>query len=275
MMWHQPPFALGGTGRARLRVRGLSAGYGPIAVLRELSLDVEPGLTVILGPNGAGKTTLLRALNGLIPFNGEVLYGSEDLPEKTHEIVSAGIALVAEGRQLFPQMSVLENLELGGWLLSKAQRAHQVEQVMSDFPKLRERANQLAGTMSGGEQQMVAIARAMVSRPRLLMLDEPSLGLAPKMVAEVLSIARRIADAGTTVLMVEQNVKKALAVADRGYVLERGAIVASGPAKLLSRSSVVREAYLGATDTHSYSAADAAGRHKVLNEVSYQGVSHG
>jgi branched-chain amino acid transport system ATP-binding protein len=271
MMWHQPPFELGISRLARLRVRGLSAGYGPIAVLRGLSLDVEPGLTVILGPNGAGKTTLLRALNGLIPFTGEVLYDGDDLPEKTHEIVSAGIALVAEGRQLFPQMSVLENLELGGWLLAKGERASRVEQVMADFPKLRERAGQMAGTMSGGEQQMVAIARAMVSRPRLLMLDEPSLGLAPKMVAEVLSIARRIADAGTTVLMVEQNVKKALSIADRGYVLERGAIVASGPAKLLSRSSVVREAYLGAQDTSSYSAADAARRNVVPNE----GVSHG
>jgi branched-chain amino acid transport system ATP-binding protein len=271
MMWHQPPFELGTGTRAKLRVRGLSAGYGPIAVLRELNLDVEPGLTVILGPNGAGKTTLLRALNGLIPFAGEVLYDGDDLPEKTHEIVGAGIALVAEGRQLFPQMSVLENLELGGWLLSKGERVLRVEEVMSDFPKLRERADQMAGTMSGGEQQMVAIARAMVSRPRLLMLDEPSLGLAPKMVAEVLSIARRIADAGTTVLMVEQNVKKALAVADRGYVLERGAIVASGPAKLLARSSVVREAYLGAQEANSYSAADAARRTIVLNE----GVSHG
>jgi branched-chain amino acid transport system ATP-binding protein len=274
MMWHQPPFELGKDTRAKLRVRGLSAGYGPIAVLRELNLDVEPGLTVILGPNGAGKTTLLRSLNGLIPFAGEVLYDGDDLPEKTHEIVGAGIALVAEGRQLFPQMSVLENLELGGWLLSKSERVQRVEEVMSDFPKLRERAEQMAGTMSGGEQQMVAIARAMVSRPRLLMLDEPSLGLAPKMVAEVLSIARRIADAGTTVLMVEQNVKKALAVADRGYVLERGAIVASGPAKLLSRSSLVREAYLGAQDTNSYSAADAA-RRTIATTALNEGVSHG
>jgi branched-chain amino acid transport system ATP-binding protein len=274
MMWHQPPFELGTGTRASLRVRGLSAGYGPIAVLRGLSLDVEPGLTVILGPNGAGKTTLLRALNGLIPFAGEVLYDGDDLPEKTHEIVGAGIALVAEGRQLFPQMSVLENLELGGWLLSKGERVQRVEEVMSDFPKLRERADQMAGTMSGGEQQMVAIARAMVSRPRLLMLDEPSLGLAPKMVAEVLSIARRIADAGTTVLMVEQNVKKALAVADRGYVLERGAIVASGPAKLLARSSVVREAYLGAQESNSYSAADAA-RRTIATTGLNEGVSHG
>ncbi len=256
-MWHQPGFELGRSAQAKLRVRGLSAGYGPIAVLRGLSLDVNPGLTVILGPNGAGKTTLLRALNGLIPFAGEVLLDGDDLPEKTHEIVAAGIALVAEGRQLFPQMTVLENLELGGWLAPKDQRAGRVQQVMDDFPKLRERSNQLAGTMSGGEQQMVAIARAMVCQPRLLMLDEPSLGLAPKMVAEVLAIARRIADAGTTVLMVEQNVKKALAVADRAYVLERGAVVASGPARLLSRSSVIQETYLGAASDQTTTAREA------------------
>jgi branched-chain amino acid transport system ATP-binding protein len=213
-------------------------------------------LTVILGPNGAGKTTLLRALNGLIPRAGEVLLNREELPEKTHEIVRGGMALVAEGRQLFGQMSVLENLELGGWLLAKAERQRRIELAFIDFPKLRERATQLAGTMSGGEQQMVAVARAMMSAPRLLMLDEPSLGLAPKMVDELLAIARRIADSGTTVLMVEQNVKKALAVADRGYVLERGQIVASGDARLLARSSVVVEAYLGVDSAPNSNAHD-------------------
>jgi branched-chain amino acid transport system ATP-binding protein len=261
MMWHQPGFELGAGTQARLRVRGLTAGYGPITVLRQLSFNIDPGLTVILGPNGAGKTTLLRALNGLIPFAGEVLFDGDDLPEKPHEIVQAGIALVAEGRQLFPQMTVMENLELGGWLVPKALRADRVQQVMNDFPKLRERTDQMAGTMSGGEQQMVAIARAMVCAPRLLMLDEPSLGLAPKLVSEVLAIARRIADAGTTVLMVEQNVKKALAVADRGYVLERGTLVASGPARLLARASVIRESYLGPDEADAYSAADALKRY--------------
>ena len=246
MYWSDRPFEHGAsTRRAHLQVQGLSAGYGAFLVLRELEFEIRPGLTVILGPNGAGKTTLLRALNGLIPRQGDVLLDGDELPERTDQIVRAGVALVAEGRQLFPQMSVTENLELGGWLVPRAERARRLEQVLDDFPKLRERARQLAGTMSGGEQQMVAVARAMMSAPRLLMLDEPSLGLAPRMVDELLAIARRIADAGTTVLMVEQNVKKALAVADRGYVLERGALVASGPARLLARSSVVREAYLG------------------------------
>jgi branched-chain amino acid transport system ATP-binding protein len=261
MMWYRPDgFTLGGNGRAYLKVDGLAAGYGPVQVLRGLRFEARPGLTVILGPNGAGKTTLLRALAGLIPRGGEVLLDGDELPEKTHEIVRAGVALVAEGRQLFPQMTVTENLELGGWLASKAERERRLVQVLQDFPKLRERATQLAGTMSGGEQQMVAVARAMMSAPRLLMLDEPSLGLAPRMVDELLAMARRIADAGTTVLMVEQNVKKALAVADRGYVLERGALVASGPARLLGRSTVVREAYLGAQAQDTTSAADAARR---------------
>ena len=246
MMWYAPePFTLGGDPRANLKISGLNAGYGPFLVLRDLALEVRPGLTVILGPNGAGKTTLLKALAGLIPRQGEVLLNGEVLPTQTNEIVQRGMALVPEGRQLFAQMTVTENLELGGWLVPKAERARRLEQAFADFPKLRERAHQLAGTMSGGEQQMVAVARAMMSGPRLLMLDEPSLGLAPKMVAELLGMARRIADAGTTVLMVEQNVKKALAVADRGYVLERGALVASGPATLLARSTVIREAYLG------------------------------
>jgi branched-chain amino acid transport system ATP-binding protein len=202
MMWYRDaPFVLGDKRRAHLQVRGLSAGYGDFLVLRDLRFEVKPGLTVILGANGAGKTTLLKSLMGLIPRQGLVLLDGEDLPEKTHEIVKGGVTLVAEGRQLFPQMTVLENLELGGWLVSKAERGRRIERVLADFPKLRERASQLAGTMSGGEQQMVAVARAMMSQPRLLMLDEPSLGLAPRMVDELLAIARRIADAGTTVLM--------------------------------------------------------------------------
>ncbi|MCC7059784.1 MAG: aldehyde dehydrogenase family protein [Burkholderiaceae bacterium] len=233
---------------AQLRVEGLGAGYGRFLVLRDLSLQVRPGITVILGPNGAGKTTLLGAIAGLIRRSGTVYLDDEEVPagSSTSEIVARGIALVAQGRQLFPDMTVRENLELGGWLIAPAERARRLEQAMRDFPRLAERAGQLAGTMSGGEQQMVAVARAMMSAPRLLMLDEPSLGLAPKMVDELLAIARRIADQGVTVLMVEQNVRKSLAVADRGYVLERGRLVASGPAALLARSAIVRSAYLGA-----------------------------
>jgi len=240
--------AASGRKPAQLRVEGLGAGYGRFLVLRDLSLQVRPGITVILGPNGAGKTTLLGAIVGLIRRSGTVYLDDEEVPagSSTSEIVARGIALVAQGRQLFPDMTVRENLELGGWLIAPAERARRLEQAMRDFPRLAERAGQLAGTMSGGEQQMVAVARAMMSAPRLLMLDEPSLGLAPKMVDELLAIARRIADQGVTVLMVEQNVRKSLAVADRGYVLERGRLVASGPAALLARSAIVRSAYLGA-----------------------------
>jgi ABC-type branched-subunit amino acid transport system ATPase component len=230
----------------RMEVRLLSAGYAGFLVLRELSMRIEPGLTVILGPNGAGKTTLLKAIAGLLPRSGEVRLDDQPLPPaETALAVKRGLALVAEGRELFQQMTVTENLELGGWLVPAVERRQRLVQAFEDFPKLRERAQQLAGTMSGGEQQMVAVARAMMSAPRLLMLDEPSLGLAPRMVAELLAIARRIADAGTTVLMVEQNVKKALAVADRGFVLERGRLVASGPADELARSDAIRHAYLG------------------------------
>ena len=249
---------------ARLKVEGLAAGYGAFLELRDLTLEVRPGLTVILGPNGAGKTTLLKAIAGLIPRAGRVLLDGKEIARdaKTSDIVQRGVALVPEGRQLFPQMTVTENLELGGWLVPTAERARRLQLAFKDFPKLAERAGQLAGTMSGGEQQMVAVARAMMSAPRLLLLDEPSLGLAPRMVDELLANARRIADAGVTVLMVEQNVRKALAVADRGYVLERGTLVASGPAKLLARSSVVREAYLGAASSDTTSAADAAHRRR-------------
>ncbi len=231
---------------ARLQVQGLGAGYGGFAVLRGIDLSVTPGLTVVLGPNGAGKTTLLKALAGLIPRTGTVMLDDTLLPVRQPGVaVRRGMALVAEGRQLFAQMSVADNLELGGWLATRAQRAERLRQAFADFPRLAERARQLAGTMSGGEQQMVAVARALMSAPRLLMLDEPSLGLAPRMVDELLAIARRIADAGTTVLMVEQNVRKALAVADTAHVLEHGRLVASGPAADLARSDVFRQAYLG------------------------------
>jgi len=232
---------------SHLQVKALAAGYAGFQVLRGLDLDVAPGLTVIVGPNGAGKTTLLKALAGLLPRQGRVLLDGRELPSgNATACVRQGLALVAEGRQLFPQMTVRENLELGGWLVPAAERVQRLQQAFADFPRLAERTAQLAGTMSGGEQQMVAVARAMMGAPRLLMLDEPSLGLAPRMVAELLAIVRRIADQGTRVLMVEQNVRKALAVADHGHVLERGRIVASGPATDLLQSDAIRSAYLGA-----------------------------
>jgi ABC-type branched-subunit amino acid transport system ATPase component len=243
------------TGRAqapaRLRVEGLEAGYGLFLVLRGIDLAALPGVTVILGPNGAGKTTLLKAIAGLLPRTGRVWLDEVELAAgtPTSALLRRGIALVVEGRHLFPQMSVAENLELGGWLAPAGERARRLERAFADFPRLAERRRQLAGTMSGGEQQMVAVARAMMSAPRVLLLDEPSLGLAPRMVDEMLQIVRRIADAGTTVLMVEQNVKKALAAADRGYVLERGTIVAADTAAALATSSRVRHAYLGSGAT--------------------------
>ena len=231
---------------SRLAVRGLRAGYHGFEVVQGLDLEAEPGVTVVLGPNGAGKTTLLKALAGLLPRRGEALLDGVALPSgDATASVRRGMALVAEGRQLFAQMTVTENLELGGWLVPAALRAERLARAFDDFPRLRERAKQLAGTMSGGEQQMVAVARAMMSGPRLLMLDEPSLGLAPRMVDELLAIVSRIADQGVTVLMVEQNVRKALQAADRGYVLERGRIVAAGEARALLDSDAVRQAYLG------------------------------
>ncbi|MBV7428959.1 MULTISPECIES: ABC transporter ATP-binding protein [unclassified Acidovorax] len=231
---------------AHLTVQGLVTGYNGFQVLQDLSLEAQPGITVIVGPNGAGKTTLLKALAGLLPRQGTVQLDGQAVPAlNATACVQRGLALVAEGRQLFPQMTVTENLELGGWLVPSRVRAERLAQAFEDFPRLKERAHQLAGTMSGGEQQMVAVARAMMSGPRLLMLDEPSLGLAPRMVDELLAIVQRIAAQGVTVLMVEQNVRKALQVAQRGYVLERGRIVASGDAATLLQSDAVRQAYLG------------------------------
>jgi branched-chain amino acid transport system ATP-binding protein len=233
---------------ARLRATRLSAGYGGFRVLDGLDLELRSGrITSIVGPNGAGKSTLLRALAGLLPRQGTVTLDEQVLPSgDAAAAVRAGLILVAEGRHLFPQMTVLENLQLGGWSLPRDERAPRVEQALALFPRLIERRYQLAGSMSGGEQQMVAVARALVGRPRLLMLDEPSLGLAPRLVAEVFAIVRRIHETGVSVLLIEQNVAKALAVADDAHVLERGRLVASGRASDLLGSSLVQTAYLGA-----------------------------
>jgi branched-chain amino acid transport system ATP-binding protein len=231
---------------AALTIRGLGAGYGGVRIFDGLDLELIAGrITTIVGPNGAGKSTLLRALAGLLPREGEAILDGQALPPgSATAAVRAGLVLVAEGRHLFPRMTVLENLQLGGWLLSKSERAARVERAL--FPRLGERRSQLAGSMSGGEQQMVALARALVARPRLLMLDEPSLGLAPRLVDEVFALVRRMRDEEVTVLLVEQNVARALAVADDAHVLERGRLVASGRAAELLRSNLVQAAYLGA-----------------------------
>jgi len=231
---------------ASLVVRNLSAGYGPMRVLENLELEAPGGeLTVIVGPNGAGKSTLLRAISGIIPRTGEVLFDGELLPTRASAIVSRGLAQVPEGRQLFAQMTVLENLELGGYLVRRTERAQRLARVFELFARLAERRHQLAGTLSGGEQQMLAVGRALMGKPKLLMLDEPSLGLAPKMVDELLAIVRRIHSEGTTVLLVEQNVAKALAIADGAYVLERGAVAMQGDARSLLGSEQLRASYLG------------------------------
>ena len=230
-----------------LSIKGLSAGYGPIRVLQNVDLEAPDGeITVVVGPNGAGKTTLLKAVSGLIPREGAVLLDGVPLPAEPSAIVQRGLAQVAEGRQLFPQMTVRENLELGAYLLPRGERSARLDRVFEFFPKLAQRREQLAGTMSGGEQQMLAVGRALMGKPKLLMLDEPSLGLAPKMIDELLGVVRRIRDDGVTILLVEQNVAKALAIAEGAYVIERGVVVMKGQAGKLLKSERLRAAYLGA-----------------------------
>jgi branched-chain amino acid transport system ATP-binding protein len=230
-----------------LEVRGLTAGYGGLRVLDGLDLDVPAGgLTALVGANGSGKSTLLRALAGLLPRGGEARLGGAPLPSTPAAVVAAGLSLVAEGRHLFPEMTVRENLELGAFRLPRAARAARLDEVIAIFPRLAERRAQRAGSMSGGEQQMLAIARALMSGPRLLMLDEPSLGLAPRLVDEVMLTIARLHREGVTVLLVEQNVARALAIAGDAYVLERGRLVLHGPARALLDSDQVRAAYLGA-----------------------------
>jgi branched-chain amino acid transport system ATP-binding protein len=232
-----------------LQIRGLNVFYGQIHALRDVALDVEEGqVTTLLGANGAGKTTLLRTISGLLPARSGslLLHGTEILGREAHEIVRLGVSQSPEGRQVFPNLTVLENLDLGAYTRTdKAGIARDLEHVLALWPRLRERLAQRAGTLSGGEQQMLAMGRAMMARPRVLLLDEPSLGLAPVVVAGIFATITAINREGTTVLLVEQNAQMALKIASTAYVLETGAIQKSGPARELLADDAIRAAYLG------------------------------
>jgi branched-chain amino acid transport system ATP-binding protein len=232
-----------------LRLDGLEVGYGALTAVRDVSLEVGAGEVVaLIGANGAGKTTTLKAITGLLPLRrGSIALDGERLDGlSSARVVARGIAHVPEGRQLFPTMTVRENLELGAASReSRKRRAETLAWVLSLFPRLAERARQLAGTLSGGEQQMCAIGRGLMARPRLLMLDEPSLGLAPVVVKQIFENLARINREGTTILLVEQNVARALGLAHRAYVLEGGRIALSGTSAALLASPHVKQAYLG------------------------------
>ena len=231
-----------------LEVRGLVAGYGAFEVLRGVDLDVGEGeIVAVLGANGAGKTTLNRVLSGLIaPRAGSVRFRGEDITGTDHvRIVRAGLIHVPEGRRIFPNLSVRDNLLLGGYTRGRRERAASLEHVLATFPRLRERLGQLAGSMSGGEQQMLAIGRGLMGRPRLLILDEPSLGLSPILTDELFGLIGRLHAEGLATLLVEQNVVQALAIAGRAYVIENGLVALSGPAAALAEDARLKSAYLG------------------------------
>jgi branched-chain amino acid transport system ATP-binding protein len=234
---------------AMLEVRDLQLAYGDVQVLFGMSLEVNEGeIVTLLGSNGAGKTTTLRAISGVRrPLSGEILFrGTSLLQVAASDRAELGIALVPEGRELWPQLTVRENLELGAFTKSaRGRSAKNIERVYGLFPRLRERKAQFAGSLSGGEQQMCAIGRALMSEPKLLMLDEPSLGLAPILVDQVFDIVRTLHQTGLTVLLVEQNLQKALEVAARGYVVETGRVKLKGSAKDLLADPAIRAAYLG------------------------------
>ncbi len=239
------------TGRPVLEIRDLVAGYGHIMALKGVALKVEQGeIVALIGNNGAGKTTTLRTISGLIhPRRGGVMFEGRRIDRlPTHRIVHLGICHVPEGRQIFSRLSVLENLELGAFSRGGGDGiGEDLERVFRLFPRLKERARQAGGTLSGGEQQMLAIARALMARPRLMLLDEPSMGLAPVLVEAIFETVREINADGTTILLVEQNAAIALEVASRGYVLESGNVIMSAPAAELRGNAQVRRAYLGET----------------------------
>jgi branched-chain amino acid transport system ATP-binding protein len=234
-----------------LDIQDLRAGYGKAEVLHGLNLQASKGQVItVIGPNGAGKSTLLNGLMGLLPTQGALYYNGENISELTlEERVLMGIALVPEKRELFGTMTVEDNLELGGFRqmrLGNAQWRQRIDDVYSLFPRLKERRLQLAGTLSGGERQMLAVGRSLMSRPEVLMLDEPSLGLAPLIVKEIFSIIESLRQTGVTIVLVEQNARAALAVADHGYVLEMGEVSLHGPAAELAQDPRVIDTYLGA-----------------------------
>lgn len=231
-----------------LRLENVSTHYSGVLMLRRVSMNVEKGeLVCLLGSNGAGKTTTLKAILRLIPLmGGSVLFEEKSIHQlKTHQIIDAGISVVPEGRRLFPKMTVLENLRLGAF---SEEDEREIEDRLGNvfllFPRLKERLDQLAGTLSGGEQGMVAIGRGMMGRPKLLLLDEPSLGLAPVLVEEFFKAIREINEKGTTILLIEQNAKKALQIASKGYVLQKGEIAVKGSRNELYENDVIKKAYL-------------------------------
>jgi branched-chain amino acid transport system ATP-binding protein len=232
----------------RLEVRDLAVSYGKVRALRGASLAVEHGqIVAIVGSNGAGKSTLLKAVMGLLPIGaGSIRFGDLDIGRASSpDVVRAGIAISPENRRLFPEMEVEENLRLGAYQVSSRHASETLEQVYGWFPILRERRRQLAGSLSGGQQQMVAIGRALMARPRLLLLDEPSLGLSPIMVQDIVRIVRRIHEAGIAVMLVEQNARLALKLCDRGYVLQTGVVTMTGTGSELLAHEGVQRSYLG------------------------------
>jgi branched-chain amino acid transport system ATP-binding protein len=232
-----------------LRVESLSVGYGDVHVLENISFQARQGkMTCILGPNGAGKTTLLRSITGLIPFtSGKIWFlGNEIQGKETHQIVGLGMTMIPEGRRLWPPLSVRENLEMGAYRVSERTTVEKrLAWIFSLFPHLADRKDQLCGTLSGGEQQMVSIGRGLMALPKLLLMDEPSLGLAPLIIHEVFEAIKKIVLSGTTIVLVEQNTQAALLAAHYGYVLERGTIVLEGEATFLRGTSHIKHAYLG------------------------------
>jgi len=234
---------------AMLEVENIHSYYGNIHALKGVSLTVDKGeIVTLIGGNGAGKTTTLRSITGIMkPLEGQVRLEGEDLaPFKAHEIVYKGIAMVPEGRRIFARLNVAENLEMGAYSRnSKQEIASDMERVYSLFPRLRERRSQVAGTLSGGEQQMLATGRALMARPRLLLMDEPSMGLAPVLVELIFDTIKRINEEGTTVLLVEQNALMALSIANRAYVLQTGEIVLHDKAEKLQKNEMIQKAYLG------------------------------